>query len=149
MNHLDNIIHSGRHISAGVRIGAIAFIMTIIAASGFGKGNTENSGPETAVLAGGCFWGVEAVFERLEGVLDVTSGYSGGDAETASYYVVGSGTTGHAESVEIVYDPGIIDFEVLLEVFFKVAHDPTQLNFQGPDRGTEYRSVIFYANDKQ
>ena len=104
---------------------------------------------EEAVLAGGCFWGVEAVFERLEGVVDVVSGYSGGDEETASYYMVGSGRTGHAESVRILYDPEIVDFDTLLEVFFRVAHDPTQLNYQGPDRGTEYRSVVFYANEDQ
>jgi peptide-methionine (S)-S-oxide reductase len=106
-------------------------------------------GAETAVLAGGCFWGVEAVFERLDGVLDVVSGYSGGEADTASYQIVGSGKTGHAEAVRIVFDPAIITFDVLLEVFFNVAHDPTQLNYQGPDIGTEYRSAVFYASDEQ
>jgi peptide-methionine (S)-S-oxide reductase len=109
----------------------------------------KTEGTETAVLAGGCFWGVEAVFERLEGVLDVVSGYSGGDAETASYQLVGTGKTGHAESVEIVFDPAVIGYGTLLQVFFTVAHDPTQLNYQGPDIGTEYRSAIFYADEEQ
>ena len=106
-------------------------------------------GTQTAVLAGGCFWGVEAVFESLNGVVDAVSGYSGGDAETAYYNLVGTGRTGHAESVYVEFDPKVIDFETLLEVFFKVAHDPTQLNYQGPDHGTEYRSAVFYANDEQ
>ncbi len=104
---------------------------------------------ETAVLAGGCFWGVEAVFERLDGVYDVASGYSGGSADTAEYRKVGSGTTGHAEAVRIMFDPARISYRTLLEVFFSVAHDPTQLNFQGPDVGTQYRSAVFYADEKQ
>jgi len=104
---------------------------------------------ETAVLAGGCFWGMEAIYEQIEGVVDVVSGYSGGDASTASYRQVGSGTTGHAESVRIVFDPKKVDYATLLEVFFAVAHDPTQLNYQGPDWGTQYRSAIFYANPTQ
>ncbi|MDC7219788.1 MAG: peptide-methionine (S)-S-oxide reductase MsrA [Spirochaetales bacterium] len=104
---------------------------------------------ERAVLAGGCFWGVEAVFEQLEGVLNVDSGYSGGSKETAHYELVGTGATGHAEAVEIVFDPKVISYETLLEVFFTVAHDPTQYNFQGPDVGTEYRSAIFYGDEKQ
>ncbi|MBN2553693.1 MAG: peptide-methionine (S)-S-oxide reductase MsrA, partial [Spirochaetales bacterium] len=103
----------------------------------------------TAVLAGGCFWGVEAVFERLDGVLEAVSGYSGGEEDTARYPLVGTGKTGHAESVRIVYDPQRISFAVLLEVFFNVAHDPTQLNYQGPDRGPQYRSAVFYADDGQ
>jgi len=106
-------------------------------------------GIQTAVLAGGCFWGMEGVFERLKGVVDVTSGYSGGDAETAHYEMVGSGTTGHAESIQIRYDPSQVSYGTLLKVFFTVAHDPTELNFQGPDYGTQYRSAIFYANDGQ
>ncbi len=104
---------------------------------------------ETAVLAGGCFWGVEAVFEALEGVMDARSGYSGGSPDTAKYMVVASGTTGHAEAVEIVYDPRVITFRTLLEVFFMVAHDPTQLNYQGPDHGTQYRSAVFYNSEEQ
>ena len=104
---------------------------------------------DTAVLAGGCFWGVEAVFEALEGVIDVQSGYTGGKAKTAKYALVGTGTTGHAESVQITYDPGKISYRSLLEVFFLVAHDPTQLNYQGPDHGSQYRSAIFYTNPDQ
>jgi peptide-methionine (S)-S-oxide reductase len=106
-------------------------------------------GVQTAVLAGGCFWGMEGVFERLKGVQDVTSGYSGGEAATAHYEMVGSGVTGHAESIQIHYDPAQISYGTILKVFFTVAHDPTELNFQGPDQGTQYRSAIFYANDGQ
>lgn len=104
---------------------------------------------DTAVFAGGCFWGVEAVFEMLHGVENVLSGYSGGSADMAHYRMVGTGKTGHAEAVEIVYDPSVISYETLLEIFFLVAHDPTQLDFQGPDIGTEYRSAIFIADEKQ
>jgi peptide-methionine (S)-S-oxide reductase len=103
----------------------------------------------TAVLAGGCFWGVEAVFERLKGVSDVVSGYAGGSRITAEYEVVSSGITGHAESVKITYDPSQISYGRLLQVYFAVAHDPTTLNRQGPDTGTQYRSSIFYANEEQ
>ena len=99
-------------------------------------------GEETAVLAGGCFWGVEAVFEHVKGVSDVRSGYSGGSAETARYEKVGTGKTGHAESVKISYDPAQISYGQLLKVFFSVAHDPTELNRQGPDTGTQYRSYL-------
>jgi peptide-methionine (S)-S-oxide reductase len=103
----------------------------------------------SVVLAGGCFWGVEAVFERLKGVSDAVSGYAGGKKSTAHYEVVSSGTTGHAESVQVTYDPSQISFGKLLEVYFSVAHDPTELNRQGPDYGTQYRSAIFYSNDEQ
>ena len=106
-------------------------------------------GEQTAVLAGGCFWGVEAVFEHVKGVTDVTSGYSGGSAATAQYEKVSTGETGHAESVRITYDPSQISYGQLLKVFFSVAHDPTELNRQGPDTGTQYRSAIFYANEEQ
>lgn len=106
-------------------------------------------GKETAVLAGGCFWGVEAVFEHVNGVQSVTSGYSGGSAKTANYETVSEGSTGHAESVRITYDPSKISYGQLLKVFFAVAHDPTELNRQGPDSGTQYRSAIFYANEEQ
>jgi peptide-methionine (S)-S-oxide reductase len=106
-------------------------------------------GTQTAVIAGGCFWGMEGVFERLKGVKDVVSGYSGGEMSTAHYEMVGSGTTGHAESIQITYDPAQISYGTLLKVFFAVAHNPTELNFQGPDHGTQYRSAIFYANDGQ
>jgi peptide-methionine (S)-S-oxide reductase len=103
----------------------------------------------TVVLAGGCFWGVEAIFDRLKGVSDAVSGYAGGNKSTAHYEVVSSGLTGHAESVKVTYDPSQISYGKLLEVFFAVAHDPTQLNRQGPDHGTQYRSAIFYSNDDQ
>jgi peptide-methionine (S)-S-oxide reductase len=106
-------------------------------------------GTQTAVIAGGCFWGMEGVFERLKGVIDVTSGYAGGEKNTAHYEMVGSGLTGHAESIEIRYNPEQISYGTLLKIFFAVAHDPTELNYQGPDHGTQYRSAIFYANDGQ
>jgi peptide-methionine (S)-S-oxide reductase len=104
---------------------------------------------ETAVLAGGCFWGVEAVFEQLSGVSDVVSGYAGGTQVTAHYSIVSSGVTSHAESVKITFDPTKVSYGRLLKVFFAVAHDPTQLNRQGPDEGRQYRSSIFYGNDEQ
>ena len=106
-------------------------------------------GPQTAVLAGGCFWGIQAVFQHVKGVISATSGYSGGEAKTAQYEIVSTGETGHAESVKITYDPAQITYGELLRVFFSVAHDPTQLNRQGPDDGTQYRSVIFYGNEEQ
>lgn len=104
---------------------------------------------ETLVLAGGCFWGVDAVFKHVKGVESVTSGYSGGAASTARYEIVSTGRTGHAESVNIVYDPSQVTLGQLLKVFFSVAHDPTELDRQGPDRGTQYRSAFFYRNDDQ
>ena len=104
---------------------------------------------QKAVLAGGCFWGVEAVFEELRGVTKVVAGFSGGSAVTAHYEIVSTGMTGHAESVEITYDPAKISYRELLRVYFTVAHDPTQLDYQGPDHGKQYRSAIFYANDEQ
>jgi peptide-methionine (S)-S-oxide reductase len=104
---------------------------------------------EKAVLAGGCFWGMEAVFESLKGVSRAVSGYSGGSKETAQYETVSSGRTGHAESVEVTFDPSVIPFGEILRVYFSVAHDPTELNRQGPDEGTQYRSAIFYADDVQ
>lgn len=107
------------------------------------------AGVHTAVLAGGCFWGVEGVFEHVKGVTRVVSGYSGGTADTASYRQVSSGRTGHAEAVRISYDPARISYGQLLKVFFSVAHDPTELNRQGPDTGPQYRSAIFYANADQ
>ena len=105
----------------------------------------------TAVFAGGCFWGVQGVFQHTKGVLNAVSGYAGGDPSTASYNMIGSGRTGHAESVQITYDPSQISYGKLLQIYFSVAHDPTTLNSQGPDRGTQYRSAIFYtdANQKQ
>ncbi len=107
------------------------------------------SGRQSAVLAGGCFWGVQAVFQHVAGVIAVTSGYAGGSADTASYGKVSGGNTGHAESVRIDYDPAKVSYGTLLKVYFAVAHDPTQLNRQGPDSGSQYRSAIFYVNPEQ
>lgn len=106
-------------------------------------------GEQRIVLAGGCFWCVEAVFLAVDGVVQVASGYAGGDAATANYEAVCSGTTGHAEAVDIRYDPARVSFGELLKLFFSVAHDPTQLNRQGHDRGTQYRSAIFYESEDQ
>jgi peptide-methionine (S)-S-oxide reductase len=106
-------------------------------------------GAAKAVLAGGCFWGVQVVFQHVKGVTHVTSGYSGGAAGTASYETVSEGNTGHAESVEITYDPAQVTYGTLLKVYFEVAHDPTELNRQGPDTGTQYRSSIFFATPEQ
>jgi len=115
---------------------------------------TVSSGPtapglQTLVVAGGCFWGIEAVFEHIKGVTDAVSGYAGGTKGTAEYETVSTGTTGHAESVKITYDPAKVSLEKLLQVFFSVAHDPTQLNRQGPDVGPQYRSAIFFASEEQ
>jgi peptide-methionine (S)-S-oxide reductase len=104
---------------------------------------------EVAVLAGGCFWGVQGVFQHVEGVSNAVSGYAGGDKERAQYRIVGSGTTGHAESVQVTFDPHKISYGRILQIYFSVAHDPTELNRQGPDYGTQYRSAIFPANAEQ
>jgi peptide-methionine (S)-S-oxide reductase len=113
----------------------------------------ETKAPEpakqTAVVAGGCFWGIQAVFQHVKGVVSATSGYSGGTAKNPDYEEVSSGSTGHAESVQVVYDPSQVTYGELLRVFFSVALDPTEVNRQGPDEGTQYRSVIFYGNDEQ
>ena len=115
----------------------------------FVAGAAEPARSDTAVFAGGCFWGIEAVFQHVKGVREAVSGYAGGSGATARYEIVSSGMTDHAEAVEVTYDPAVVSYETLLSVFFKVAHDPTQLNRQGPDTGTQYRSAIFYANDAQ
>ena len=109
----------------------------------------STTGPQTAVFAGGCFWGVEGVFDHVKGVTSAISGYSGGKAHTANYETVSTGTTGHAESVKVVFDPAKVSYGQLLKVFFSVAHDPTQLNRQSPDVGTQYRSEIFTTNAAQ
>jgi len=109
----------------------------------------SSAGKQKAVFAGGCFWGTQAVFERVKGVVKTTAGYAGGSASTATYDQVTTETTGHAESVEVIYDPSKITYGQLLRIFFSVAHDPTQLNRQGPDVGTSYRSAIFYVGDEQ
>lgn len=106
-------------------------------------------GLQTAVFAGGCFWGVEAVFEHVKGVKEAVSGYAGGTRQTADYETVSSGKTGHAEAVKVTFDPAQVTYQQLLTVFFIVAHNPTELNRQGPDTGTQYRSAIFYADEKQ
>jgi len=106
-------------------------------------------GKQTAIFAGGCFWGTQSVFERVKGVVATTAGYAGGAASTATYDQVTTETTGHAESVKVVYDPAKITYGTLLRIFFSVVHDPTQLKRQGPDVGTSYRSAIFYVNDEQ
>ena len=108
----------------------------------------STSSQQTAVIAGGCFWGIQAVFQHTKGVISATSGYSGGSAKTAEYEQVSTGETGHAESVKVTYDPSKITYGQLLRVFFSVAHDPTQLNRQGPDEGTQYRSSIFYGSEE-
>ena len=110
---------------------------------------TAQAGSDTAVFAGGCFWGVQAVFQHTRGVLNAVSGYAGGDKASASYSLIGTGRTGHAESVQISYDPKQISYGKLLQIYFSVAHDPTTLNYQGPDHGTQYRSAIFYQNASQ
>ena len=109
----------------------------------------DKPGQSRAILAGGCFWCVEAVYKNLDGVSSVKSGYAGGSADTADYETVSSGTTNHAESVEVVYDPSRITYGQILRVFFSIAHDPTQLNRQGPDTGRQYRSAIFYADEEE
>jgi peptide-methionine (S)-S-oxide reductase len=107
------------------------------------------TGTQTVVLAGGCFWGVQAVYQHTKGVISAVSGYSGGDKQTAHYESVGTGHTGHAESVSVTFDPQQISYGKILQIYFSVAHNPTELNYQGPDVGTQYRSAIFYADDEQ
>ncbi|MBN2441090.1 MAG: peptide-methionine (S)-S-oxide reductase MsrA [Spirochaetales bacterium] len=111
--------------------------------------NMAGKDDKIAVLAGGCFWGIEGVYERLNGVKEVIPGYAGGSQETATYNTVSSGSTQHAESVYILYDPKLISYKTILKVFFTVAHDPTQLNYQGPDKGYQYRSALFYTDTEQ
>ncbi len=129
--------------------GGINPSLSTVAAEPVALSSQAPKGDQTAVFAGGCFWGLEAVFEHIKGVSDVTSGYSGGTAKTADYESVSTGETGHAESVQINYDPTQVSYEQLLKVFFAVAHDPTELNRQGPDTGTQYRSAIFYTSPEQ
>ncbi|HUP88686.1 MAG TPA: peptide-methionine (S)-S-oxide reductase MsrA [Longimicrobiales bacterium] len=126
----------------------LAILSVLLAATTASAQKTETK-RETAVFAGGCFWGVEGVYEHTKGVIDVVSGYAGGNIKDPSYDQVSGGNTGHAESVRVTYDPSQISYEKLLHIFFSVAHDPTELNRQGPDEGTQYRSAIFYANEAQ
>jgi peptide-methionine (S)-S-oxide reductase len=132
-------------LAAGVSVPA----KTPIADPAVDDSLAATSSHQTAVLAGGCFWGMQLVFEHVKGVVSVTAGYSGGSAKTAQYEIVSTGETGHAESVRITYDPSKVTYGQLLKVFFSVAHNPTELNRQGPDEGTQYRSVVFYASDDQ
>ena len=117
--------------------------------AGLGATQLSLAATQTAVFAGGCFWGVDAVYKHVKGVSAVVSGYAGGAANTAHYEMVSEGNTGHAESVRVSFDPAIVSYQQLLQVFFSVAHDPTQLNYQGPDHGTQYRSAIFYTTPEQ
>lgn len=129
--------------------GSMAMAETVVSAPAAKVQAKESGGLRTAVLAGGCFWGVEAVFSHVKGVRSVVSGYAGGSARDARYETVSSGGTGHAEAVRITYDPAVVRYDQLLQVFFSVATDPTQLNRQGPDSGTQYRNAIFPVDDAQ
>ncbi len=131
-----------------IALGILAFGSKSILQNGYARAAEAAPAAETAVLSGGCFWGIDGVFKHVKGVSEVVSGYSGGNADTAEYETVSTGTTGHAESVRITFDPAKVSYDQLLKVFFAV-HDPTELNRQGPDTGTQYRSAIFYANDQQ
>lgn len=122
---------------------------SLIIILGLGFTHSGYAASQTAVFAGGCFWGVDAVFKHVRGVTEVVSGYAGGTTETARYDLVSNGSTGHAEAVRVSFDPARVSYPQLLDVFFKVAHDPTQLNRQGPDVGTQYRSAIFYTSVEQ
>ena len=134
-------------VSSSSAIGTHADLSSLAPTPG---SNTQTAkGLQTAVFAGGCFWGVEAVFEHVKGVTDVRSGYSGGGAKDADYEKVSGGKTGHAEAVRVTFDPAKVNYIQLLTVFFSVAHDPTELNRQGPDTGTQYRSAIFYVDEEQ
>jgi peptide-methionine (S)-S-oxide reductase len=126
----------------------LVLLMSAISFSGMAADKAAPT-QQTAVFAGGCFWGVDAVFKHVKGVSNVESGYAGGSAATAHYKQVSDGNTGHAESVRVRFDPSQVSYQQLLEVFFSVAHDPTQLNRQGPDYGTQYRSAIFYTSPEQ
>jgi len=138
------------HVAAGLLFSAsAAFAAAPIPPPSTDVELAKQPGKETAVFAGGCFWGEQSVFQRVKGVLHTTAGYSGGSAKTATYKQVITETTGHAESVEVIYDPSRITYGQLLRIYFSVAHDPTQLNRQGPDVGTSYRSAIFYTNEEQ
>ena len=140
------------NLSSSRMVGWNILLITLVTAMPFSASAADKSvsaAQQTAVFAGGCFWGVDAVFKHVKGVTDVVSGYSGGAASTAHYEMVSTGTTGHAESVRIHFDPKQVSYQQLLEVFFNVAHDPTELNRQGPDTGTQYRSVIFFTSEEQ
>jgi peptide-methionine (S)-S-oxide reductase len=140
----------------GVALASVAMLSgrrtsapTILPAAELGAGLAPAAGEEVAIFSGGCFWGVQAVFQHMKGVKSAVSGYTGGSLKTPSYEQVSTGTTGHAESVRITFDPAQVSYGDLLRVFFSVATDPTELNYQGPDHGTQYRSVIWYTTPQQ
>lgn len=137
------------HWGGGMGSSAAAENAVSLPAPAFDPPAATQAARETAVFAGGCFWGVQAVFQHTKGVSNAVSGYAGGDKASASYEVIGSGRTGHAESVQITYDPKQVSYGKLLQIYFSVAHDPTTLNRQGPDSGTQYRSAIFYQDASQ
>ena len=148
---------SGRSLAAGLAAAALLFLQACgaplqaapLPAPAVDTAHPATPGVQKAVFAGGCFWGVEAVFRHVKGVQAAVSGYAGGDAKTADYETVSTGQTKHAESVQVTFDPAQVSYGELLRIFFSVAHDPTQLNRQGPDHGTQYRSAIFYTSDEQ
>ncbi len=148
------LLHSSRRLVLAA-LAAFGLAMPAVAAEEARKipapaqDEAPRAGPETIVLAGGCFWGVQGVFQHVKGVTSAVSGYEGGDKATAHYEMTGSGNTGHAESVRVTYDPREISTGRILQIYFSVAHDPTQLNRQGPDRGTQYRSAIFPSDEEQ
>ena len=152
-----NLIRGGLFVSAAVLIALASGALQIPAEASeaitlpppAAEEPASTAPTETAVLAGGCFWGMQAVFEHVNGVKKVVSGYSGGDVAEPSYEQVTTGSTGHAEAVEITFDPKEVSYGKLLQVYFSVAHNPTQLNYQGPDQGTQYRSAIFFTNETQ
>ena len=140
----------GGLVAVGLYLGsASAESMQVVPAPAMDESLAQSPGSASLIVAGGCFWGVQAVFQHTEGVTSAVSGYAGGDADTAVYEMVGRGNTGHAEAVKIDYDPSQITAGELLQIFFSVAHDPTQVNRQGPDVGPQYRSAIFTANGAQ
>lgn len=138
-------------VALALAVGACSAVAAIgpVPAPSVDAARASSPGKATAVVAGGCFWGIQAVYQHVRGVTRAISGYSGGTADTAQYEIVSSGTTNHAESVEITYDPSVVTYGQLLHVFFSVAHDPTELNRQGPDDGRQYRSAIFFADAEQ
>lgn len=152
-----NLIRGGIFVSAAMLLALAANVLQTPARANEGvvlpppavDAPANDATTETAVFAGGCFWGMQAVFQHVNGVKRAVSGYSGGTVAAPSYEQVTTGTTGHAESVEIIFDPREVSYGKLLQVFFSVAHDPTQLNYQGPDRGTQYRSAIFFMSESQ
>jgi len=145
---MNGVLQGGGMVGSKLqRVGLI--LATVMTAAGTIAGQRPAAKTETAVFAGGCFWGIQAVFQHTKGVTSAVSGYSGGWTDKPSYEMVGTGTTGHAESVQVTFDPARISYATLLKIFFSVAHDPTQLNRQGPDVGTQYRSSLFYMSDEQ